>query len=617
MNGINKINNTQFQGHKITLQQRNKIQQNISLLLKQNINDIVDLTKNTSDKKLYILESLANNFNRNNFYKDMKEDINLVGKIFEKIKKPKDIHNYIIRNFSDSFENLNRIFTATGNNEKKLKFVEKVNEEIFHHDHPKNNTLIPELLESPHIKEYVQHFDDIKSYLKLHKNVNFAVSKLDAKFTNKTFDRKHYDNVLQKEILKASYPFNYETNILNRDIFAKYHSAQNEAIAKIINNNISLPLKTLEAGNDKDIIDIITTTNKKNFILRRNLLDIYMPSLHKNNNAKNTNLTELAKLYKILDSDKYANKFIKNSLPELNYNLNLKDLNDLLNNIPTYKLNIFRKNAWNIISKTQGEERLNTLQNNITNPFFETEFSRAENRNRIKYGFKKRRTILNKTYIKFENYVNKLKIMFFEMKHPNLVNKSNSIKSTNNNVKPNLETQETEKEIIQSKKKTYTKPEINFVNKKIKKQLLGEKVTNFVKTKIGNKTFEKQQEEFHKNATKIRLNMLPEIFASIADTRKTDKLVGKLKSNSANKDVLNLYTKINGNNRKLVNYLLKKRNADKSRMFEVKDIIDIINKAEAKIAKDKKVNPAYRAKDAKAYYNHLYEAKIEQYGKAK
>ena len=78
-----------------------------------------------------------------------------------------------------------------------------------------------------------------------------------------------------------------------------------------------------------------------------------------------------------------------------------------------------------------------------------------------------------------------------------------------------------------------------------------------------------------------------------------------------------MYTKINGNNRKLVNYLLKKRNADKSRMFEVKDIIDIINKAEAKIAKDKKVNPAYRAKDAKAYYNHLYEAKIEQYGKAK
>ena len=63
--------------------------------------------------------------------------------------------------------------------------------------------------------------------------------------------------------------------------------------------------------------------------------------------------------------------------------------------------------------------------------------------------------------------------------------------------------------------------------------------------------------------------------------------------------------------------MLKKRNVDNSRMFEVHDIIAILEKAESKIADNKRLNLNYRAKDAKAYYNHLFDAKIEQYGKLK
>ena len=109
--------------------------------------------------------------------------------------------------------------------------------------------------------------------------------------------------------------------------------------------------------------------------------------------------------------------------------------------------------------------------------------------------------------------------------------------------------------------------------------------------------------------------MLPEIFASISDTRKADRAVGKYRINSANKDALNLYLKINGNNKKFVNYLLKKRNVDGSRMFEVKDIISMLDKAEQQIKKQRQNNPEYRARDVRKYYNHLLESKIEQYGK--
>ena len=156
-----------------------------------------------------------------------------------------------------------------------------------------------------------------------------------------------------------------------------------------------------------------------------------------------------------------------------------------------------------------------------------------------------------------------------------------------------------------------------ILNIKNAKQVVVDEVLSFVNSKLGQKTFAKQNELYTKNATKMRLSMLPEIFASIIDTRKADRAVGKKHSYSANKDVLNLYLKINGSNKKFVNYLLKKRNVDNTRMFEVKDIIAMLDKAEAKIAQAKKLNPEYRAKDARKYYNHLYEAKIEQFGKVK
>lgn len=142
-------------------------------------------------------------------------------------------------------------------------------------------------------------------------------------------------------------------------------------------------------------------------------------------------------------------------------------------------------------------------------------------------------------------------------------------------------------------------------------------VKEIISQKLGAKTLERQEELYSKNATKMRLNMLPEIFDSIKETRKIDRLVGKLKSQSSNKDAVELYSRINGNNRKLIRYMLMKRNVDGTRMFEVKEIVAFIDKANEKIAKAKQENPKFSAKDAKAYYKKLYQAKIEEYGKLK
>jgi len=136
-----------------------------------------------------------------------------------------------------------------------------------------------------------------------------------------------------------------------------------------------------------------------------------------------------------------------------------------------------------------------------------------------------------------------------------------------------------------------------------------------INSKLGVKTLERQQADYSKGATKMRLQMLPEVFASIAETRKADHAAGKKYSKSENKDALTLFTMINGNNKKYVNYLLKKQNLDGTRKFEVKDIINAIKKAEEQIKHNKLTNPDYRARDTRRYYNYLYEENVRQFGK--
>lgn len=323
-------------------------------------------------------------------------------------------------------------------------------------------------------------------------------------------------------------------------------------------------------------------------------------------------LALLSKLYNTIDLDKNAKIFVKKSLPKLDGNMQLDDFVDILENVSTKKLNIFKDNAWNIIFKTSKEERIDALNNNITDAFFETESSRISNRLKIQYGYIKKPSLTKNLYMKVKNGINILRDLITP-------EEASKVKSTIPQEKalPKEAFKPETKAVPQIGPKTPVVPNSTPVKKTAKKQIVKDKVVEFVKTKLGEKTFNSQQEEFSKNATKIRMSLLPEIFASIADTRKMDRMIGKTRNQSSNKDALTLYSKINGHNRKFVNYMLKKRNVDNSRMFEVRDIIAILEKAESKIADNKKLNLNYRAKDAKAYYNHLFDAKIEQYGKLK
>lgn len=611
INGIRAIS-----GRRISPQKR-IFQREVSNLLNQDINDIVELTKNSSKKQLSLLSELATNFNRFNFYREpvKKDNPKLVNVIVGKIKKPTKMHSYICNKFSDSLESLNTIIDWAGNNKKRLNFVAQLNEDLFKYERPDGNTLIPDLLKSEHADEYMKKYDEIRSYLKLNKDNPNVVSELDKKFAGKQFDGQYFNKELNTDKNRAKYPL-LDRAIVNGESSLNLLTQENHKLARMMSKVFFPTYEMMKNGAAEDVANILISTNKKNAPLREELLGRFTPTIRGIDSdfsyEQDKKLKLLARLYDTIDADKNAKNFVRKSLPKLDGNFQLDEFVDILDNVSTKKLNIFRDNAWNIISKTTGKERINALNNNITDAFFETESTRLSNRQKIQYGYIKRRSLFKNMSIRIKNSLNKLRDAVTSDTQP-------KISTTTEVVIPkNIEKIEP-KSLVQPekfvKKSIYAKPEILSISRTAKREILKEKVISFVKNKLSEKTFSRQSDDFGKNATQIRLKMLPEIFASIADTRKVDRMIGKTKNQSSNKDVLTLYSKINGQNKKFVNYMLKKRNADNSRMFEVRDIIAILDKAENKIANNKKLNSDYRAKDAKAYYNHLFDAKVEQYGK--
>lgn len=616
MNRIDGYSQVQFQARGISLGQKKYIQQKAAAILNQNLTDIADMSKNASGKRMYFLDSLIEKYNQFNFYRkpEEKDDSRAINTIFQNIKKPKQIHYDLAERFASSFSDLAKVLTDSNGDLKTLQFVKQLNDEVLKSQDNSSKTLAYKLLESSFKNEYVKKYSDIKPFLILNKDNPDAVKQLDALFESKTYDKNLFKLKLDKKKIQNEFSLK-GTDVLNKDVYFEVYNKYTKKFMQSIMNHLSLTDEMLNSGADKDILKTLQTLNKDNEKLRHNLLRAFDYSFHHlNSSYRKETFASLVRIFEMADNDKHAKKFLEKSLVKLR-NYKPQQIEDILNNVSTKKMDIFRKNAWKIIINTNEEDRIEALKQNINDPFYNVKKFMTQENKRITYGFEPSYSIFEKAYLKIENYINILR--------DKLTSDKNSAMSISTCVEKSLDvaTEKTSKQskadVLIEEVKKVEETQNEHVSSKNLKQIVAENVLNFVTPKLGAKTLSRQSDLYTKNATKMRLGMLPEIFASVADTRKADRAVGKRKIRSANQDVLGLYLRINGNNKKFVNYLLKKRNVDNTRMFEVKDIIEIIDKAEAKIAKDKKLNPEYKARDARKYYNHLYEAKIEQYGKVK
>lgn len=632
MNSINNTNNNvQFEGlailRRASVGERKYCAEIVSNILDQEEKDILHLTRNATDRRIDFIRNLTDKYNKDNFYRSVedKENSQLVNQIFKKVKFPMKAHNELASSFNGSLNSLYRVFSETGFRFKRMGFARKVNREILS-EHPKAyQDMLPELLESPHSKEYVRNYKKYKSYLKLHRYDENVVKKLDEMVANRTYDPKRYDILYKSKNIRAHFMLP-ETEVFNADHFVDNYSVAGEKFLKYVAEHFIADKNLLASGADKIIFDMYKTCSDKNIDLRINTMEALNEIRVPNRDAQlqMTQLNELKKLYDLVDRDPYARKFLEDYVKETSYDfISINSMNNVLSKIPTQKLAVFSSNAKRILSQTSRDTRIETLQNELENPFFETEFAKISKDRAVQCGFAKKDSPLKRFFIKMKN---NLKIMQYNrlaskqnsnVPKPNPAEISEIVSPTNGLDAIAVFDKQMQEEAIKIDKEMENNIEKSVAHKKVGKEDVKKSIFEIISSKLGPKTYAKQQDQYGAYATKLRLSMLPEIFASVADTRKADRAVGKHRINSSNKDVLDLYVLINGNNKKYVNYLLKKRNVDNTRMFEIKDIISMLKKAEAKIQKDKQANPEYRAIDARRYYNHLYESKVQQYGKLK
>lgn len=592
MNTINNYNNSQvqFQGifgaRRLSYAKRSVAIRSAHMLSIPE-KDVIDIARKTSDKKWNFFNHLANKFNGVNYYRAEaeKENPELVKEIFDLVKNPHLEHFSFVSQYEGSLDNVKRIFKSAKDDKKRLRFAMRINRDI-HVNNPKSNpNIIFELLESPNSKEYVNHYDKYKAYLELNSENKDVVQSLDNLVSHNTFN----DNIdsVNLGLLKKAFPYE-DTENFNRDIYANNLSNSKGSIIRTFQDISLVDNKMLQNGGDKYLNEIFLSTNPKNLKSRTKLIWRYNEGAMMSTPEKVSQLGMLNNVFKKMDNDKHISNFVNHLLQALDSSmLSLEELDAITNKISALKLDIFKKNAMRIIYNSKDGSRVKIFEHELENPFYESHNIRVNRKIAEKYGFRKRRSFLSKAITRVQN---QFRILEYKLR---TINKKPEIKEE---IKP-LEDKKAKRAAAKAK--------------------VQQNIFDIIGSKLGLKTLEKQREDFGTNATKIRLNLLPEIFASITDTRKADRAVGKYKINSSNKDALDLYLLINGSNRKYINYMLKKRNTDNTRMFEVKDIIASVRKAEAKIAADKKANPDYRANDARKYYNHLFEAKLQQYGKIK
>ena len=106
------------------------------------------------------------------------------------------------------------------------------------------------------------------------------------------------------------------------------------------------------------------------------------------------------------------------------------------------------------------------------------------------------------------------------------------------------------------------------------------------------------------------------MFDSIKASRAQSRAEGLVPLVS-NRDVSSLYELINGANRKTVRYMLNQTDKDGKRIFNIREIIRLIEDSNKKINTAKQSKPDYRAADTKAYYENVYNDFVSRYGKLK
>ncbi|MDO4975498.1 MAG: hypothetical protein Q4E61_04210, partial [Alphaproteobacteria bacterium] len=571
-----------------------------------NKDDIFELIASAPKKKVSFLHSLANRYNSKYYYtpEANREDPKHLIELYKQIKRPKKDDFYIISSIHGTFKNLQDVFKQI-KTKKDMDFVRTLQKNNIIRDSKASTTFIIDMLKSSNKKEYLKNFPEYLAYIKLNIHDADAIKKLDSMLDNKTFNAKKYNTeyALRQTINNIRYN---DSVLLNMANLEKYYTPEGSKILNRFLNDYLLFREVPSIKNiEQDLLNIYSTTTKKNIKDRINLLEkIKYTSASKSEKIKDKEeVKELKLLFDRMDGSKYAKNFVRKAINSHLKIDSVRELNQILEITSPKEADIYFNNIKRMVENSSLEERETAIINGLNNPLYEP--PRLKNKKKMAKMYHYTSKIGPSKTSRIAEHL-KCTIIYNIMPGPQT--KDIPLSKNLNNLIITLHTGSTTNAVsakpakinlisipLSEKPLPIETPSINLLSKlkespKAKRLRVINDVNNLISEKLKKSQLDKQQDLYAKNATAMRLKLLPEIFNSIKETRAVDRAVNKKKSASSNNDALTLYSKINGKNRKLIKYMLQKRNLDKTRMFEVKDIIAFIEKTENQIQKRKAIN---------------------------
>ena len=601
----------------------------IASKLKAPTKDVITILSNASQEKFQMFHALANKYNREYFYLQDKNISESGEYVLEKFKTlaPEKMYVSIINNVKGSFNELHELLLNI-NNKKDAKFVTKFMQQVIG-DHHYADNLLSSLMKSENKKIYMTHLEDYIPYFKLHlKDVN-AVQKLDKKIADKTYDSKFYAAEYDiAKLLRLSRGPKISGFIMNKTNLKEYYSKEGVALLKEFYGRYMPTVgEKLPKESEMDVLWAYKTTNKKNVALRKSFLEHFRGNFinPKSSDDIVLDVKAMRRIFDMVDNDKHVKNFV---IKSLNGDLNISriaEYQELLGYATPKKADIFYNNFERLVNQANKSELPNAISEGLTSSTYQTPSMRL--RKVYVYRFpRQRKSVMEMPKRYIQNVVNLLRYKFTQNNNVYTAASSDAAIKT---LKPivNLDITRSENPVHYSPELVSSARGLRLVsmipNKKLKSSRIklseenNRTLSEILSQNLREKTLLKQQAGYAEKLTKMRLKLLPEMFASVKETAKIDRAIGRKIGVSRNSDVLNLYTRVNTKNKKLVNYMLKKRNTDNSRMFSVKDIAALIGKVEKTIQENKAINPQYKASDAKAYYGKIYNEYVNQYGKVK
>lgn len=602
-------------------------------VLGKDAQDVQKKLNGNTKRKTDFYALMVEKYNRTNFYAEVgkKENPELVDKIFDIVEKPSDEHFRFVDSINLPFAETKTVFEKLENNPKKINIAGTIYNDISgirvnHRDSgntERTKRIFMDMINSPNREEYLANYETYKPHIHHNAEDKNVIKLLDEKISAKSYDKKNANNVNEVNRLFTSL---VEVGKFNRAELTSHYSKEANELVKTLDARIAIRHGVSNKDADS-LAEIYKTTTKDNAVARGKFIESNYYFGAQRDKYDENEISNIGKVFKMMDEDpnmmKFINKLNKNGRGFGKAESYLK----LADQVGTKVLN---RDA-DVIGETIGMNRYHSYESVVEH--YEQKpksiFGRAMDS--LKGLFKKKEEpVDNNIYwtgedlakiekVAAEQDAEKMKKSVDNITEnvsikPAMIDTMSKVASVDTSVavKPQVE-----KRVV--KHRSFFKP---YVPKQpsAKKLVVINDVNNIIENKLGKNVYADQSRVYANKATKMRLSMLPEIFDSIKETRAAARKNGTFnkRTTEKNEDALDLYQRINGKNKRLVNYMLKVRNEDGTRKYTVKDIVNTLSETSKTVRQEKMAAPKdrpFRAKDEKAMYDILADEQIAKYGK--